>query len=81
MKSDPAIAKAYRDAWEMWLRQAERLHSVLLGGEDVAPSRLKGILSSEAKAKDVYEEARAQLLGLNVEDDSPPQDSSNPFRR
>ena len=55
---------AYRSAWEGWQRQLERVHAVLLDGEALHPSKLKGLLNREASAKQRYDAARRRLLGI-----------------
>ena len=55
---------AYRSAYETWQKQIEQVHSVLLEGEALHPTKLKGLLNREANAKDRYDEARRRLLGI-----------------
>ena len=55
---------AYRSAWEGWQKQLDQVHAVLLEGEALHPSRLKGVLNREANAKDRYDAARRRLLGI-----------------
>jgi hypothetical protein len=55
----------YIEAYATWQRHLEELHKVLLEGQRLDPPRLKGLLNREARAKDQYEEARRQLLGLS----------------
>ena len=55
---------AYRSAWEGWQKQLDQVHAVLLEGERVHPSKLKGLLNREATAKDRYDAARRRLLGI-----------------
>ncbi len=54
----------YRSAYEGWKKQIEQLHAVLLEGEALHPTKLKGLLNREANAKDRYDEARRRLLGI-----------------
>ena len=61
-----AGAKAeYRDSYEAWQRQLQRLHQVFLDGERLDPPRLKGLLNREARAKERYDAAREALLGIS----------------
>ena len=55
---------AYRSAYEGWQKQIEQLHAVLLDGEVLHPTKLKGLLNREASAKDRYDDARRRLLGI-----------------
>ena len=55
---------AYRTAWEGWRKQLDQVHAVLLEGEPLHPSKLKGLLNREANAKDRYDTARRRLLGI-----------------
>ncbi|MFQ5381698.1 MAG: hypothetical protein ACE5EF_08770 [Dehalococcoidia bacterium] len=80
MASEPVRA-AYREAWEAWLAQLERLHAVLLDGENVGPAQLKGLLGREARAKEAYERARDGLLGIGPRSVDPDDSAANPFRR
>lgn len=61
------------------MKQLEHLHRVFLEGEAIKPDQIKGLLNREARAKEKYDAARRQLLGL---EESPlsagPHD--NPFR-
>lgn len=68
----------YRDAYSAWMTQLERLHRVLLEGEQLSPSAMKGLLNHEARAKERYERARRRLLGLT--DDVSHGEGDNPFR-
>ena len=55
---------AYRSAWDGWRKQLDQVHAVLLEGEPLHPSKLKGLLNREANAKDRYDAARRRLLGI-----------------
>ena len=55
---------AYREAWERWQTQLDELHSVFLEGKRLHPSKMKGLLNREARAKAQYDEARLRLLGI-----------------
>ncbi len=56
--------EAYRSAYQDWQKQLEQVHAVLLDGEALHPSKLKGLLNREVKAKERYDEARRRLLGI-----------------
>jgi hypothetical protein len=55
----------YREAYETWQKQLQELHRVLLDGERLEPPQLKGLLNREVRAKERYDAARQQLLGLS----------------
>lgn len=76
---DEATAKAYREAWEAWIKQVEHVHRVFLESEKIAPDQIKGLLNREARRKQEYDEARLKLLGLG-EPAFPPSSDTNPFR-
>lgn len=57
----------YLEAYESWQAQLGALHRVLLEGERLEPPQLKGLLNREAKAKQRYDQARRELLGLSEE--------------
>jgi hypothetical protein len=54
----------YREAWEAWQAQLQRLHAFFLEGERIDPPVLKGLLNREARTKERYDEARRRLLGI-----------------
>ena len=64
MTTDGDLRVAYREAWEAWQRQLQRLHAFFLDGERIEPPVLKGLLNREARAKARYDEARRRLLGI-----------------
>ncbi|MGE5596793.1 MAG: hypothetical protein ACM3S1_12265 [Hyphomicrobiales bacterium] len=76
---DEETAKAYREAWEGWIKQIEHVNRVFLEGEAIKPEQIKGLLNREARAKEKYDRARLALLGL---DESPlgPGSGDNPFK-
>lgn len=78
--ADEAAREAYREAWQRWMKQLDRVHEVLLEGERLAPDRLKGLLNREARAKHAYDEARLKLLGLDEAPAPSPSAEENPFR-
>ena len=55
----------YLEAYRTWTGQLEELHRVLLEGQRLEPPKLKGLLNREARAKERYDSARRQLLGLS----------------
>ncbi len=78
--ADEPTREAYREAWQSWTKQLERVHSALLDGEQLTPDRLKGLLNREARAKQAYDEARLKLLGLDEGASPIPSGDENPFR-
>jgi len=79
LRVDDATARAYRAAWDGWMKQVERVHRVLLDDAAIAPAQLKGLLNREIRAWEAYEVARQRLLGLK-ESPSPQDADVNPFR-
>lgn len=61
---DDDTARAYRAAWEAWIKQVEHVHRVFLEGEPIGPDQIKGLLNREARAKERYDAARLALLGI-----------------
>jgi hypothetical protein len=55
----------YLEAYRAWQGQLEDVHRVLLEGQRLEPPKLKGLLNREARAKERYDTARRQLLGLS----------------
>ena len=55
----------YIAAYEAWQGQLVDLHRALLEGQRLEPPKLKGLLNREARAKERYDMARRQLLGLS----------------
>ena len=56
----------YREALERWQQQLEGVHALLLEGERLPPDQIKGLLSREARAKERYDEARRNLIGIEA---------------
>jgi hypothetical protein len=60
--------RAYLEAYEDWQAKLAALHEVLL---ESAPApdcdRMKGLLNREARAKEKYDRARLELLGIAEE--------------
>jgi hypothetical protein len=65
---DESAAKDYRDAYDAWTAQLQRLHAVLLDGEPLDPLHRIALLRRESHLKERYEEARARFLGLPAAD-------------
>lgn len=59
------VKEHYRQAYEAWRKHLRDLHGVLLEGQKLDPPKLKGLLNREARAKELYDAARRQLLGLS----------------
>ncbi len=78
--ADESTAALYREAWEAWRQQLDRVHSVFLGEERLKPDQLKGLLNREARAKEKYDAARLRLLGLEAASPSQANPDENPFR-
>jgi hypothetical protein len=66
VRVDPERQAEYREAYDAWQKQLNRLHEVFLGGEPLEPPKLKGLLNREANAKERYDAARAALLGIGA---------------
>jgi hypothetical protein len=64
MATDEA-KEAYRAALDGWQAQLERVHALLLDGERLPPDQIKGLLNREARAKERYDAARRELLGID----------------
>ncbi len=77
---EEATRDEYREAWQGWMKQLERVHEVLLEGDRLPPDRLKGLLNREARAKQAYDAARLKLLGLDETTAPSPSGDENPFR-
>ena len=63
MDEQPAKA-AYRAAYEAWQEQLQQVHAFVLDGEQLHPTKIKGLLNREARAKERYDMARNDLLGI-----------------
>lgn len=59
-----SVVAEYREAWDAWQRQLEKVHQTFLDGEPLTAPQLKGLLNREARAKERYDGARRKLLGL-----------------
>ena len=63
MDEQPA-KDAYRSAYEAWVEQLQQVHAFVLDGEPLHPTKIKGLLNREARAKERYDLARNELLGI-----------------
>lgn len=61
---DQQAVDAYREAYEAWQKHLEQVHAFMLDGEPLHPTRIKGLLNREATAKERYDAARRDLLGI-----------------
>lgn len=72
MKVSDERAKAYREAFDDWLRKIGELHEVFLDGTRTpVGDQFKGLLNREARAFEKYQQARLELLGIPSAEDSP----------
>lgn len=72
MKVSDARREAYLKAYSDWQKQLATLHEVFLDGtRTLAGDQFKGLLNREARAKERYDAARLQLLGIPGDSDSP----------
>ncbi len=71
MKVSDDRRDAYLKAYEDWQKQLAGLHEVFLEGKALAGDQMKGLLNREARAKQRYDEARLELLGIPQAADSP----------
>jgi len=72
MKVDEARRQAYLAAYEAWQKQLRALHEVLIEGTRTpVGDQFKGLLNREARAKERYDKARLELLGIPAADASP----------
>lgn len=62
---------AYREAYRDWQTQLAGLHDALLEGKPLAGDKMKGLLNREARAKERYDRARLELLGIGEPAESP----------
>lgn len=64
--------KAYLSAYEDWQKKLQDLHEVFLdGARTPVGDQFKGLLNREARAKEKYDLARLELLGIAPAGDSP----------
>ena len=60
------VKQEYREALERWREQLDRVHALLLEGERLPPDQIKGLLGREARAKERYDAARRELIGIEA---------------
>jgi hypothetical protein len=78
--ADQERIDAYRASWEDWMKQLEHVHRVFFDGEAIRPEQMKGLLNREARKKQVYDEARRSLLGIDAAEGPLPTGDVNPFK-
>ena len=72
MKVSDERREAYLKAYEDWQKQLQALHDVFLEGTRTpVGDQFKGLLNREARAKERYDAARLELLGIPAAADSP----------
>ncbi len=72
MKFSEERRQAYLQAYEDWQKQLQALHEVFLDGTRTpVGDQFKGLLNREARAKERYDKARLELLGIPAAADSP----------
>ncbi|MBI5283766.1 MAG: hypothetical protein HY874_01615 [Chloroflexi bacterium] len=72
MKVSDERRAAYLKAYEDWQHQLSALHEVFLdGSKTLTGDQMKGLLNREARAKERYDRARLELLGISAPGASP----------
>lgn len=72
MKLSEERRSAYVAAYDDWQKKLAALHEVLLdGAKTPVGDQFKGLLNRESRAKEKYEAARLELLGIPAAGDSP----------
>lgn len=72
MKVSDERRQAYLAAYEDWQRKLRELHEVFLDGTRTPlGDQFKGLLNREARAKETYDRARLELLGITPAGESP----------
>ena len=64
MGETPSHADEYRTAYDAWQAELQEVHAFLLERKPLHPTKVKGLLNREARAKERYDQARKALLGL-----------------
>ena len=63
---------AYLAVYDEWQNKLQDLHEVFLyGTKTPVGDQFKGLLNREARAKEKYDQARLELLGITPTGDSP----------
>jgi hypothetical protein len=72
MKVSDERRQAYLAAYDDWQKKLHELHEVFLDGTRTpVGDQFKGLLNREARAKEKYDQARLELLGIAPPGDSP----------
>ncbi len=72
MKVSDERRDAYLAAYNDWQKKLQDLHEVFLDGTKTpVGDQFKGLLNREARAKEKYDEARLELLGIAPPGESP----------
>lgn len=72
MKVSDERRQAYLAAYEDWQKKLQELHEVFLDGTRTpVGDQFKGLLNREARAKEKYDQARLELLGIPAGGESP----------
>jgi len=72
MKVSDERRAAYLAAYDDWQKKLQDMHDVFLDGTKTpAGDQFKGLLNREARAKEKYDQARLELLGIAPAGDSP----------
>ena len=72
MKVSDERRQAYVQAYDDWQEKLKALHEVFLDGTRTpVGDQFKGLLNREARAKEKYDQARLELLGIPQPADSP----------
>lgn len=72
MKVSEERRAAYLAAYDDWTKKLHELHEVFLDGTRTpVGDQFKGLLNREARAKEKYDRARLDLLGIPEAESSP----------
>ena len=72
MKVSDERREAYLAVYNDWQKKLGELHEVFLdGARTPVGDQFKGLLNREARAKEKYDQARLELLGIPQAADSP----------
>ena len=72
MKVSDERREAYLAVYNDWQKKLGELHEVFLdGARTPVGDQFKGLLNREARAKEKYDQARLELLGIPQATDSP----------